>query len=237
MAKSCNGLFSTTVTDNPDEVAAWVLKTEAITRGRLGEFAAGLIYHRFDRLVVCFGPHCLVYKLPNDPPLPEPLVRFLDSSCHTFVGPKVESDLEVFGRHYDIHPYDMAAMDLGPLAALLYQRDELKGASMKQLAVLVLDKTVELRTDIFKRTLDKGQEAEIRKKLSKAMDAMMELEKEIDDLLQNFNLNGRLMSAKVEHDFTQERDDIKKQYDEWRKKRLDEFMAGFNTISLKLKEM
>ncbi|KAK9698350.1 hypothetical protein RND81_08G098000 [Saponaria officinalis] len=36
---------------------------------------------------------------------------------------------------------------------------------------------------------------------------------------------------------TQERDDLKKQYDEWRKRRLDEFMAGFNTISLKLKEM
>ncbi|OIT06490.1 PREDICTED: structural maintenance of chromosomes protein 4 [Nicotiana attenuata] len=36
---------------------------------------------------------------------------------------------------------------------------------------------------------------------------------------------------------TQERDDIKKQYDDWRKRRLDEFMAGFNTISLKLKEM
>ncbi|GAV58095.1 SMC_N domain-containing protein/SMC_hinge domain-containing protein [Cephalotus follicularis] len=36
---------------------------------------------------------------------------------------------------------------------------------------------------------------------------------------------------------TQQRDDIKQQYDEWRKKRLDEFMAGFNAISLKLKEM
>ncbi|KAL6537566.1 Structural maintenance of chromosomes protein 4 [Orobanche minor] len=36
---------------------------------------------------------------------------------------------------------------------------------------------------------------------------------------------------------TQQHDDIKKQHDEWRKKRLDEFMAGFNTISLKLKEM
>ncbi|TYJ16962.1 hypothetical protein E1A91_A09G017700v1 [Gossypium mustelinum] len=36
---------------------------------------------------------------------------------------------------------------------------------------------------------------------------------------------------------TQQRDDIKKQYDELRKKRLDEFMAGFNAISLKLKEM
>lgn len=36
---------------------------------------------------------------------------------------------------------------------------------------------------------------------------------------------------------TQEHDDIKKYYDEWRKRRLDEFMAGFNTISLKFKEM
>nr|DAD33158.1 TPA_asm: hypothetical protein HUJ06_012009 [Nelumbo nucifera] len=36
---------------------------------------------------------------------------------------------------------------------------------------------------------------------------------------------------------TQERDVVKNQYDELRKKRLDEFMAGFNTISLKLKEM
>lgn len=63
---------------------------------------------------------------------------------------------------------------------------------------------------------------------------------------------------------TQERDDVKKQYDEWRKRRpvyfficmtflllmhmvpssfsfavfrLEEFMEGFNTISLKLKEM
>lgn len=67
------------------------------------------------------------------------------------------------------------------------------------------------------------------------------------------------------NDITQERDDIKRQYDEWRKRRcekftllcllsintrqllvsnwtdararLDEFMAGFNIISLKLKEM
>ncbi|AET03555.2 putative structural maintenance of chromosomes protein [Medicago truncatula] len=36
---------------------------------------------------------------------------------------------------------------------------------------------------------------------------------------------------------TQERDDIKKQHDELRKRRLDEFMEGFNAISLKLKEM
>ncbi|PKA51107.1 Structural maintenance of chromosomes protein 4 [Apostasia shenzhenica] len=36
---------------------------------------------------------------------------------------------------------------------------------------------------------------------------------------------------------TQERDDLKRHYDGLRKKRMDEFMAGFNIISLKLKEM
>ncbi|XP_058224074.1 structural maintenance of chromosomes protein 4-like isoform X2 [Rhododendron vialii] len=46
--------------------------------------------------------------------------------------------------------------------------------------------------------------------------------------------NGRVEDLNL---VTQQRDDMKKQYDNWRKKRLDEFMEGFNTISLKLKEM
>lgn len=36
---------------------------------------------------------------------------------------------------------------------------------------------------------------------------------------------------------TQARDAAKKQCDDMRKQRLDEFMAGFNVISMKLKEM
>ena len=36
---------------------------------------------------------------------------------------------------------------------------------------------------------------------------------------------------------TGERDSVRKEHEELRKRRLDEFMAGFNTISLKLKEM
>ncbi|GJV60995.1 hypothetical protein Tco_1467095 [Tanacetum coccineum] len=36
---------------------------------------------------------------------------------------------------------------------------------------------------------------------------------------------------------TRECDKTKKHYDGWRKKRLEEFMAGFNIISLKLKEV
>lgn len=38
-------------------------------------------------------------------------------------------------------------------------------------------------------------------------------------------------------EITKERDEQKLHYEQLRKQRLDEFMAGFNSISLKLKEM
>ena len=43
--------------------------------------------------------------------------------------------------------------------------------------------------------------------------------------------------AKDLEDVTLLRDQQKQKYDDLRKQRLDEFMTGFNTISLKLKEM
>ena len=46
-----------------------------------------------------------------------------------------------------------------------------------------------------------------------------------------------LRRAKDLDDITAQRDAQKSKYDGLRKQRLDEFMAGFNTISLKLKEM
>ncbi|XP_035550219.1 structural maintenance of chromosomes protein 4 [Juglans regia] len=59
------------------------------------------------------------------------------------------------------------------------------------------------------------------------------------DSISEFRRKVSLYNDRVEelNKVTQQRDNIKKQYDEWRKKRLDEFMAGFNAISLKLKEM
>ncbi|KAH9321111.1 hypothetical protein KI387_015750, partial [Taxus chinensis] len=59
------------------------------------------------------------------------------------------------------------------------------------------------------------------------------------DSIQEYRRKAALYSERVEelNTITLERDDRKRQYDELRKKRLDEFMAGFNTISLKLKEM
>lgn len=46
-----------------------------------------------------------------------------------------------------------------------------------------------------------------------------------------------LRRAKDLEDTTAQRDGQKQKYDSLRKQRLDEFMAGFNLISLKLKEM
>ncbi|KAM0933788.1 putative structural maintenance of chromosomes protein [Dioscorea sansibarensis] len=59
------------------------------------------------------------------------------------------------------------------------------------------------------------------------------------DAIAEYQKKSRSYTERVEelNVITQERDDLKRQYDGWRKKRLDEFMAGFNVISLKLKEM
>ncbi|XP_050230281.1 structural maintenance of chromosomes protein 4-like isoform X2 [Mercurialis annua] len=59
------------------------------------------------------------------------------------------------------------------------------------------------------------------------------------DSISEYRVKVSSYNARVEelNMVTQQRDDLKKLHDEWRKKRLDEFMAGFNSISLKLKEM
>ncbi|KAL2499952.1 Structural maintenance of chromosomes protein 4 [Abeliophyllum distichum] len=59
------------------------------------------------------------------------------------------------------------------------------------------------------------------------------------DSVSEYRQKVNLYTERVEdlNSITQQRDDVKKQHDELRKRRLDEFMAGFNTISLKLKEM
>ncbi|XP_020526509.1 structural maintenance of chromosomes protein 4 isoform X1 [Amborella trichopoda] len=59
------------------------------------------------------------------------------------------------------------------------------------------------------------------------------------DSIQEYRRKASVYNERVEelNAVTQERDDLKKQHDELKKKRLNEFMEGFNKISLKLKEM
>lgn len=81
--------------------------------------------------------------------------------------------------------------------------------------------------------------------LKKAMEMVALLEAQLKDLSPNldsiaeYHMKARLYGERVDelNATTQERDDLKKLYDGLRKRRLDEFMAGFNIISLKLKEM
>lgn len=81
--------------------------------------------------------------------------------------------------------------------------------------------------------------------LKKAMEMVALLEAQIKDSSPNldsiaeYRTKARLYGERVDelNATTQERDDLKKLYDGLRKRRLDDFMAGFNLISLKLKEM
>lgn len=81
--------------------------------------------------------------------------------------------------------------------------------------------------------------------LKRALETVALLEAQLKEMNPNlesiseYRRKVSLYNERVEelNSVTQQRDDTKKQYDDWRKKRLDEFMAGFNTISLKLKEM
>ncbi|KAL5723070.1 Structural maintenance of chromosomes protein 4 [Ranunculus cassubicifolius] len=81
--------------------------------------------------------------------------------------------------------------------------------------------------------------------LKKALEMVALLEAQLKELNPNldsiseYRKKATLYTERVEelNTVTQERDDLKKHYDELRKRRLDEFMDGFNTISLKLKEM
>uniref|UniRef100_A0A0D9WI72 Structural maintenance of chromosomes protein n=1 Tax=Leersia perrieri TaxID=77586 RepID=A0A0D9WI72_9ORYZ len=81
--------------------------------------------------------------------------------------------------------------------------------------------------------------------MKKAVEMVALLEAQLKDLSPNldsiaeYRTKARVYGERVDelNATTQERDDLKKLYDALRKKRLDEFMAGFNIISLKLKEM
>ncbi|KAH0457445.1 hypothetical protein IEQ34_012760 [Dendrobium chrysotoxum] len=81
--------------------------------------------------------------------------------------------------------------------------------------------------------------------LKRAAEMVALLEAQLKDMNSNldsiseYRQKALLYNERVEelNAATQERDDLKRHYDGLRKKRLDEFMTGFNIISLKLKEM
>ncbi|KAL1809577.1 hypothetical protein ACET3Z_026567 [Daucus carota] len=81
--------------------------------------------------------------------------------------------------------------------------------------------------------------------LKRGMEMVVLLESQLKEMNPNlesiseYRKKVSLYNERVEEldSITQQRDEVKERHDELRKKRLDEFMAGYNAISLKLKEM
>eukprot|EP00250_Pteridium_aquilinum_P018347 c24044_g1_i1 orf=299-4012(-) len=87
--------------------------------------------------------------------------------------------------------------------------------------------------------LDEANElAAVKERVALIEAQLRELKPNLDAIAE-YRHKAAVYSERVNelNEVTQERDDLKKTYDDLRKKRLDEFMAGFNAISLKLKEM
>uniref|UniRef100_A0A803N3F1 Structural maintenance of chromosomes protein 4 n=1 Tax=Chenopodium quinoa TaxID=63459 RepID=A0A803N3F1_CHEQI len=119
--------------------------------------------------------------------------------------------------------------------------DDLQNAIMKHLEQIAKDSVDQEK---LKSTLE-DETLSMPCNLKKALEMVALLEAQLKEMNPNLDSISEYRKKVASYnervhelnEVTQERDDIKKQYDEWRKKRLDEFMAGFNTISLKLKEM
>lgn len=109
---------------------------------------------------------------------------------------------------------------------------------MEQIQIDLVDQE-KLEATLSDETLTKACD------LKRALEMVALLEAQLKEMSPNldsiseYRQKVSLYNDRVEelNNVTNQRDDVKKQYDDWRKKRLDEFMEGFNTISLKLKEM
>lgn len=119
--------------------------------------------------------------------------------------------------------------------------EELQNAIMKQMEQIQKDSVDQEK---LQATLtDESLSTYCDLKRAVEMVALLEAQlKEMNPNLDSISEYRRKVSVYTErvnelNTVTEERDDMKRQYDELRKRRLDEFMAGFNTISMKLKEM
>ncbi|KAL3833608.1 hypothetical protein ACJIZ3_008344 [Penstemon smallii] len=205
MNKFYGDFMRTAITDNPEVVSAWISKIESIHPMKgFPPVIVGLSYSPKPESVLrlCVGPDCLVYQLINTSEIPETLSHFLITQCYTFVGVEIEVvDLKKLEEDYGINSYDIDAVDLFCVAAKRYGRNDLENASLMQLLRLVLDE------ENLTTTLD--EEVEMLDNLSKARDAILDLEKEIY-ILSNMthnqedkdvkDVNRRLIAAKVECD-------------------------------------
>ncbi|KAK6120439.1 hypothetical protein DH2020_045817 [Rehmannia glutinosa] len=141
----------TTVTHDPAIVSNWISTVKSVNRGTLivgldVEWRPCFIANRQRNPVatiqICVGNRCLIYQIIHSPFIPQSLTDFLSDDNCTFVGVGVKQDLEKLNEDYGIGSH-ARAMELGWLAADVYDRKGLKYAGLKQLANLVLGKEMQ----------------------------------------------------------------------------------------------
>lgn len=136
---------------------------------------------------------------------------------------KLHKEMEMKGRGYNKKLDDLQNATMKHMEQIAKD-----SVDQEKLQATLEDETLTMSCDL-KRAFEMVALLEAQlKEMNPNLDSISEYRKKVA------SYNERVEEL---NEVTQERDDIKKQYDEWRKKRLDEFMAGFNTISLKLKEM
>ncbi|KAL5743250.1 hypothetical protein ACOSQ2_026366 [Xanthoceras sorbifolium] len=142
------------VTNSPSVVESWISEMELIHRPRLKNLIVGLDTeqhpnsnfknkHPVATLQLCVGHRCLIFQIIHAPDIPQALEDFLLNDNYSFVGVKIEEDVEKLEKDYNLSVGNV--IDLRTLTAQVLGLDMKvwKQAGLKGLSERVLKKKVE----------------------------------------------------------------------------------------------
>ncbi|KAL5744967.1 hypothetical protein ACOSP7_026113 [Xanthoceras sorbifolium] len=151
--------IQTLVTNSPSVVESWISEIELTHRSGLKNLIVGLDTeqhpnfnykneHPLATLQLCVGNRCLIFQIIHASYIPQALKNFLLNDNYSFVGVKVEEDVEKLENDYNLSVSN--AIDLRTLTAQVLGQDmkEWKQAGLKSLSEKVLEKKIEKPKEI-----------------------------------------------------------------------------------------
>ncbi|RZC74453.1 hypothetical protein C5167_049936 [Papaver somniferum] len=137
----------TVVTKHSSTVDHWISRIYSDYNGVLDHLIVGLdlewkpTYDRYRNQVatlqLCVGRRCLIFQIKHADEIPSSLVEFLGDPDFTFVGVRIDEDIQKLDDDYDLEVG--VAVDLRYLAADRYNSKALKNAGLMGLAGIVLN--------------------------------------------------------------------------------------------------
>ncbi|KAH7556836.1 hypothetical protein ACOSP7_026110 [Xanthoceras sorbifolium] len=151
--------IQTVVTNSPSVVGSWISVIQLIHRPRLKNLIVGLHTeqhpnfnykneHPLATLQLCVGHRCLIFQIIHASYIPQALQDFLLNANYSFVGVKVEEDVEKLEKDYNLNFGNV--IDLRTLAAQVRgeHMKEWKQVGLKGLSEKVLQKKIEKPKEI-----------------------------------------------------------------------------------------